>query len=135
MILYYLYPVCCNVLCGRVRGMTNVSENKRTPGLVHLNIFHYDPAYDGSGLEPMGMSYIFPFTEDSWGAANELCNIFNSIAPGNTYDTMFSTITPTGTPEEALYECSAAVKYSSPIYCPHGERKSPPPFGTATLRS
>lgn len=92
----------------------STNENERTPGLVHLNIFHYDPAYDGSGLEPMGMSYIFPFTEDSWGAANELCNIFNSIAPGNTYDTMFSTITPTGTPEEALYECSAAVKYSSP---------------------
>lgn len=94
--------------------MTNVSENKRTPGLVHLNIFHYDPAYDGSGLEPMGMSYIFPFTEDNWGAANNLCEIFNSIAPRDTYDTMFSTITPTKTPQEALYECSTAIKYSSP---------------------
>lgn len=93
--------------------MTNVSEKKRAPGLVHLNIFHYDPAYDGSGLDPMGMSYIFPFTEDTWGAADELCNLFNSIAPGETYDRMFSTITPTGTPQEALYECSAAVKYSS----------------------
>ena len=92
----------------------STNENKPTPGLVHLNIFHYDPAYDGSGLEPMGMSYIFPFTEDTWGAANELCNLFNSIAPGNIYDRMFSAITPTKTPQEALYECSAAVKYSSP---------------------
>jgi hypothetical protein len=94
--------------------MMSTNENKPTPGLVHLNIFHYDPAYDGSGLEPMGMSYIFPFTEDTWGAANELCNLFNSIAPGNIYDRMFSAITPTKTPQEALYECSAAVKYSSP---------------------
>jgi len=92
----------------------SINENKPTPGVVHLNIFHYDPAYDGSGLEPMGMSYIFPFTEDNWGAANELCDLFNSIAPGDTYDTMFSTITPTKTPQEALYECSAAIKYSSP---------------------
>lgn len=92
----------------------STNENERTPGLVHLNIFHYDPAYDGSGLEPMGMSYIFPFAEDNWDTVNELCNIFNSIAPGETYDTMFSTITPTKTPQEALYECSAAVKYSSP---------------------
>lgn len=92
----------------------SINENKPTPGLVHLNIFHYDPVYDGSGLEPMGMSYIFPFTEDNWGAVNELCDLFNSIAPGDTYDTMFSTITPTKTPQEALYECSAAIKYSSP---------------------
>lgn len=92
----------------------SINENKPTPGVVHLNIFHYDPAYDGSGLEPMGMSYIFPFAEDNWDTVNELCNIFNSIAPGETYDTMFSTITPTKTPQEALYECSAAVKYSSP---------------------
>jgi len=92
----------------------SINENKPTPGLVHLNIFHYDPAYDGSGLEPMGMSYIFPFTEDNWGAADELCDLFNSIAPGDTYDKMFSTITPTKTPQEALYECSAAIKYSSP---------------------
>ena len=92
----------------------SINENKPTPGLVHLNIFHYDPAYDGSGLEPMGMSYIFPFTEGNWGAANELCDLFNSIAPGDTYDKMFSTITPTKTPQEALYECSAAIKYSSP---------------------
>lgn len=60
------------------------------------------------------MSYIFPFTEDNWGAANELCDLFNSIAPGDTYDKMFSTITPTKTAQEALYECSAAIKYSSP---------------------
>lgn len=92
----------------------STNEKKSATGLVHLNIFHYDPAYDGSGLEPMGMSYIFPFTEDTWGAANELCDLFNSLAPGDTYDRMFSTITPTGTPQEALYECSAAVKYSSP---------------------
>lgn len=92
----------------------SINEKKPTPGVVHLNIFHYDPAYDGSGLEPMGMSYIFPFTEDNWGAANELCDLFNSIAPGDTYDKMFSTITPTKTPQEALYECSAAIKYSSP---------------------
>lgn len=92
----------------------STNEKKPTPGVVHLNIFHYDPAYDGSGLEPMGMSYIFPFTEDNWGAANELCDLFNSIAPGDTYDKMFSTITPTKTPQEALYECSAAIKYSSP---------------------
>lgn len=92
----------------------STNEKKSATGLVHLNIFHYDPAYDGSGLEPMGMSYIFPFTEDNWGAANELCDLFNSIAPGDTYDKMFSTITPTKTPQEALYECSAAIKYSSP---------------------
>lgn len=92
----------------------STNEKKRTPGLVHLNIFHYDPAYDGSGLEPMGMSYIFPFVEDEWGAVSELREVFDSLAPGDTYDSMFSTITPTGTPEEALYECSAAVKYSSP---------------------
>lgn len=92
----------------------SINENKPTPGLVHLNIFHYDPVYDGSGLEPMGMSYIFPFTEDTWGSVNELCNLFNSLTPGDTYDRMFSTITPTKTPQEALYECSSAVKYSSP---------------------
>lgn len=92
----------------------STNENERTPGLVHLNIFHYDPAYDGSGLEPMGVSYIFPFTGDVWGAVNNLCEIFNSIAPGGAYDSMFSTITPTETPQEALWECSAAVRYSSP---------------------
>lgn len=92
----------------------STNEKKPAPGLVHLNIFHYDPAYDGSGLEPMGMSYIFPFTEDTWGAVNELCSLFDSLAPGETYDRMFSTITPTETPQEALHECSAAVKYSSP---------------------
>ena len=92
----------------------STNKNKSAPGLVHLNIFHYDSTYDGNGLEPMGMSYVFPFIRDDWGTVNDLCNIFNSIAPGDTYDTMFSTITPTKTPQEALYECSAAVKYSSP---------------------
>lgn len=92
----------------------SINENKPTPGVVHLNIFHYDPAYDGSGLEPMGMSYIFPFTEDNWGAANELCEIFDNLTRGDIYNMMFSAVTPTGTPQEALYECSAAVKYSSP---------------------
>lgn len=92
----------------------STNENERTPGLVHLNIFHYDPAYDGSGLEPMGMSYIFPFAEDNWGAVNKLCEIFNNLTRGDIYDRMFSTITPTKTPQEALCECSAAVKYSSP---------------------
>lgn len=92
----------------------SINEKKPTPGVVHLNIFHYDPAYDGSGLEPMGMSYIFPFTEDNWGAANNLCEIFDNLTRGDIYDRMFSAITPTKTPQEALYECSAAVKYSSP---------------------
>lgn len=90
------------------------NENERTSGLVHLNIFHYDPAYDGSGLEPMGMSYIFPFTEDTWGTVNKLCEIFDNLTRGDIYDRMFSTITPTKTPQDALYECSAAIKYSSP---------------------
>lgn len=92
----------------------SANENERTSGLVHLNIFHYDPAYDGSGLEPMGMSYIFPFTEDNWGTVNKLCEIFDNLTRGDIYDRMFSAITPTKTPQEALYECSAAVKYSSP---------------------
>jgi hypothetical protein len=94
--------------------MTSTNEKKRTPGVLHLNIFHYDPAPDGSGLEPMGMSYIFPFAGEAWGAVNNLCEIFDSLTLGSVYDSMFSTITPTKTPQEALYECSAAVKYSSP---------------------
>lgn len=92
----------------------SINENKPTPGLVHLNIFHYDPAPDGSGLEPMGMSYIFPFKGDAWGAVNKLCEIFDNLTRGDIYNRMFSTITPTKTPQEALYECNAAVKYSSP---------------------
>lgn len=59
----------------------SINENKPTPGLVHLNIFHYDPAPDGSGLEPMGMSYIFPFKGDAWGAVNKLCEIFDNLTP------------------------------------------------------
>lgn len=92
----------------------STNENKSAPGLVHLNIFHYDPAYDGSGLEPMGMSYIFPFMEDNWGTVNKLCEIFDNLTRGDIYDRMFSAITPTKTPQEALYECSAAIKYSLP---------------------
>lgn len=95
--------------------MMSTNEKKRTPGVVHLNIFHYDPAPDGSGLEPTGMSYIFPFARGAWDAVNNLCEIFDSLTLGDTsYDSMFSVITPTKTRQEALYECSAAVRYSSP---------------------
>lgn len=82
------------------------------PGIARLNIFHYDPAYDGSGLEPSGFSYVFPFRKDNIGIVMELCQVFEELVCGDTYDNLSATITETSTLKESKQECSSITKYS-----------------------
>ena len=65
---------------------TKTLKPHNKPGTARLNIFHYDPAYDGSGLEPSGFSYVFPFRKDNIGMVMELCQVFEGLVCGDTYD-------------------------------------------------
>ena len=91
---------------------TKTLKPHNKPGTARLNIFHYDPAYDGSGLEPSGFSYVFPFKKDNIGIAMELCQVFEELVCGDTYDNISATITETSTLKEAKQECSVIAKYS-----------------------
>lgn len=91
---------------------TKTLKPHNKPGTARLNIFHYDPAYDGSGLEPSGFSYVFPFRKDNIGMVMELYQVFEGLVCGDTYDNLSATITETSTLKEAKQECSIIAKYS-----------------------